>query len=156
MSLSPRRSYDFADSGRQLDIQSLTLTNTLYCPRTSSRKPLPSSLFPSLRALTLNSAEFSTSSVAILSSTQMPRLERLDLNICTLISDPYTLRKVGLVDLTADKGGRELLEGLEEVSFGPLGTGVGSQNGWECERKLVRACKGLKLLEAPRKMLDGM
>ena len=86
----------------------------------------------------------------------MPALTRLDMNVCVLVSDAYTLRKLGMVDLTAEKGGRELLEGLDEVSFGLLGTGMGPSNGWECERKLVRACKGLKILEAPRKMREGL
>ncbi|ORY77255.1 hypothetical protein BCR35DRAFT_332638 [Leucosporidium creatinivorum] len=117
--------FDLDDFGGAEGITHLALTNTLISPRATS---FPStSLLPSLHTLTLFSSQFSPlSASSFLSSTNLPSLRSLALYGCILISDPYTLRKLGPYEWERE-GSRELLGGLEELKVGEMGASLGGR-----------------------------
>jgi len=67
---------------------------------------------------------------------------------CILVSDPYTLRKLGPFEWR-EEGSRALLEGLEEVVVGEMGAGLRGKDEWRLEKQILRNCGGLKRLQLP-------
>jgi hypothetical protein len=73
------------------------------------------------------------------------------LNGCILVSDPYTLRKLGPFEWR-EEGSRALLEGLEEIVVGDMGAGLGGEDEWTLEKQILRNCGGVKRLQLPEGM----